>query len=147
MELLRLTNEDFVALVPLHIAYKEAIGEDAPSSSDLCALKNAIEDGRILFFGCRENDRLVGCCSVSITFSTFCYASSGVFEDFYILPAYRHRGIARALVRFAYENSGVASMTVGCAGCDLPMYKSLGFSIPIGNLLAYEHDIQRNYTV
>ena len=138
MEFIRLTNEDFNALVPLHIAYKEAIGEGVPSSEDLSALKDAIESGRILFFGCRENGLLVGSCSVSVTFSTFCYAPSGVFEDFYILPAYRHKGIARALVRFAYENSGVSSMTVGCADCDLPMYKSIGFSIPIGNMLAYE---------
>ena len=138
MEFIRLTNGDFNALVPLHIAYKEAVGEDVPSSKDLSALKDAIENGRILFFGCRENGQFVGCCSVSVTFSTFCYAPSGVFEDFYILPAYRHKGIARALVRFAYENSGVSSMTVGCADCDLPMYKSIGFSIPIGNMLAYE---------
>ena len=138
MELLRLTGADFDALVPLHAAYKKAIGEDAPSPDDLAALKDAIETGRILFFGCRENGALVGCCSVSVTFSTFCYAPSGVFEDFYILPAYRHKGIARTLVRFAYENSGVASMTVGCADCDLPMYKAIGFSVPIGNMLAFE---------
>ena len=138
MELSRLTSEDFDVLVPLHVAYKNEIGEDAPSPEELAALKDAIGNERILFFGCREKDLLVGCCSVSVTFSTFCYAPSGVFEDFYILPAYRHRGIARALVRFAYENSGVAAMTVGCADCDLPMYKALGFSVPIGNLLAFE---------
>ena len=138
MELFRLHGTDLDALVPLHIAYKDAIGEDAPSPEELEALKDAIGSGRILFFGCRENGMLIGCCSVSITFSTFCYAPSGVFEDFYILPAYRHKGVARALVRFAYENSGVASMTVGCAECDLLMYKALGFSIPIGNMLAFE---------
>ena len=138
MEFFRLTGADCDALIPLHTAYKEAIGEEPPASSDLDALKEAIERGKILFFGCREGDRLVGCCSVSITFSTFCYGPSGVFEDFYILPAYRHKGIAKQIVRFAYENSGVASMTVGCADCDLPMYQALGFSIPIGNLLAFE---------
>ena len=138
MELFRLCVADLDALVPLHIAYKEAIGENAPSPEDLFALRDAIDSGRILFFGCRENGMLIGCCSVSITFSTFCYASCGVFEDFYILPAYRHRGVARALVRFAYENSGVSSMTVGCADCDLMMYKALGFSVPIGNMLAFE---------
>ncbi len=140
MELFRLTDMDFDALVPLHIAYKEAIGEDTPSPEDLESLKDAIKTGCILFFGCREGNLLVGCCSVSVTFSTFCYAPSGVFEDFYILPAYRHKGFARALVRFAYENSGVRSMTVGCADCDLMMYKSLGFSIPIGNMLAFDTD-------
>jgi len=138
MELFRLHGTDLDALVPLHIAYKDAIGEDAPSPEELEALKDAIGSGRILFFGCRENGMLIGCCSVSITFSTFCYAPCGVFEDFYILPAYRHKGVARALVRFAYENSGVASMTVGCAECDLLMYKALGFSVPIGNMLAFE---------
>ena len=138
MELFRLTDADFDTLVPLHVAYKDEIGEETPSSDDLAALKDAIHNKRILFFGYRENGRLVGCCSVSITFSTFRYGSSGVFEDFYILPAYRHKGIARTLVRYAYQNSGVMSMTIGCADCDLPMYKALGFSIPIGNMLAYE---------
>ena len=138
MELFQLRGTDFDALVPLHAAYKEAVGEEAPSSDDLCALKDAIESNRILFFGCREDGLLVGCCSVSVTFSTFCYAPSGVFEDFYILPAYRHTGIARALVRFAFESSGVTAMTVGCADCDLSVYKALGFSIPIGNMLAFE---------
>ena len=138
MEFFRLTGADCDALIPLHTAYKEAIGEEPPASSDLDALKEAIERGKILFFGCRVDGLLVGCCSVSITFSTFLYGPCGIFEDFFILPEYRHKGIARRLVRFAYESSGVSSMTVGCADCDLPMYNALGFSIPIGNLLAYE---------
>ena len=138
MEFFQLNGADLDALKPLQIAYKKAIGEDEPQNSDLEALKCAMKYGRILFFGCRENGQLVGCCSVSITFSTYCYAASGVFEDFYILPAYRHRGIARKLVRYAYENSGVSSMTVGCADCDLPMYQSLGFSIRIGHMLAFQ---------
>ena len=75
---------------------------------------------------------------LTTTFSTFCYGPCGVLEGFYILPAYRHQGIARELVRFAYENSGAASMIVGCADCDLPMYRSLGFTVPLGNMLAYE---------
>ena len=138
MELFRLTGADADALLPLHIAYKKSIGEDAPTQEDFASLKHAIEDERIFFFGCRENGQLIGCCSVSITFSTFCYGPSGVFEDFFILPAYRHKGIAGALVRFAFENSGVMSMTVGCADCDLAMYKALGFTILIGNMLAYK---------
>ena len=138
MELFRFSRADFDALISLHKAYKEAIGEDMPTETDLEALRSAIENERILFYGCRESGRTVGCCSVSITFSTFCYGPSGVFEDFYILPEYRHQGIAKLLVRFAYESSGVISMTVGCADCDVPMYRALGFSIPIGNLLAFD---------
>lgn len=47
-------------------------------------------------------------------------------------------GIARELVQFAYSESGVRSLTVGCADCDIELYKSLGFSIVLGNMLAFE---------
>ena len=122
----------------IHTAYKAEIGEDAPTAEDRDRLRKAMDDGRILFFGAWDGEALVGCCSVTVGFSTFLYAPSGVFEDFYVLPAYRHRGIARALVRCAYEGSGVCSLTVGCADCDLPMYRSLGFSAELGNLLAFD---------
>lgn len=125
------------ALVPLQTAYKREIGEDAPSDEDLARLRDAIARGDILFFACRDSDKLVGCCSVSPTFSTFNYARGGVFEDFFILPEYRRKGIARQLVQFAFAESGVASLTVGCADCDVGMYNALGFSIPLGNMLAY----------
>ena len=136
---LPLTADDFPALVPLQIAYKREIGEDAPSDDDLSRLRDAIDRGDILFFACRDSEKLVGCCSVSPTFSTFNYARGGVFEDFYIIPEYRHKGIARELVRFAFAGSGVASLTVGCADCDVGMYQALGFSIPLGNMLAYDY--------
>lgn len=41
-------------------------------------------------------------------------------------------------VQFAWRESGVSSMTVGCADCDADMYQALGFSVPLGNLLAFE---------
>ena len=92
----------------------------------------------ILFFGVWDENALIACCSVTVGFSTFDYRPSGVFEDFYICSAYRHQGIARQLVQFAYRESGVSSLTVGCADCDVNMYQSLGFSILLGNLLAFE---------
>lgn len=93
--------------------------------------------GDITFYGCEMDGALVGLCSVSRGFSTFNYQASGVFEDFFILPEYRHRGIARRLARFAWEQSGVGSMTVGCAECDRAMYTAIGFTVPLGNLLAW----------
>ena len=83
-------------------------------------------------------DRLIACCSITPTYSTFNYQIGGVFEDFYIVPEYRHRGIARQLVGFAYRESGVGSLTVGCADCDVKMYRSLGFTIPLGNLFTFD---------
>lgn len=65
------------------------------------------------------------------------YGKSGVFEDFYIQPEYRHQGIAQKLVSYAYEQSGVSSLTVGCADCDVQMYQAIGFKISLGNMLAF----------
>ena len=38
----------------------------------------------------------------------------------------------------ALGSSAISSMTVACAQCDIQMYQSLGFSIQIGNLFAFE---------
>ncbi|MBR5908581.1 MAG: GNAT family N-acetyltransferase [Schwartzia sp.] len=126
------------ALWELQKLYKKEIGEDEPDGAGKDRLAEAIRTGSILFFGVFDHENLIGCCSVTVGFSTFNYLPCGTFEDFYILPEYRHRGIARELVRFARLESGVSSLTVGCSDCDLEMYKSLGFSIPIGNLLAFD---------
>lgn len=138
MEYCRLYSDNMQALWELHLLYKQAICEDKPDGDAFLRLKKALEEERILFYGAREGTKLVGCCSVTVGFSTFSYSSSGVFEDFFILPENRHRGIARGLVRFAYRESGVSSMTVGCADCDEGMYRALGFTLRLGNLLAFE---------
>ncbi len=118
--------------------YKQEIGECEPDNAGKERLAEAIKAGGILFFGAFDRESLIGCCSVTVGFSTFDYLPGGVFEDFYILPEYRHTGTARQLVRFARRESGVSSLTVCCAECDLQMYKSLGFSVPLGNLLAFD---------
>lgn len=138
MEYHRIKEPQTDALWELQILYKSEIGEEMPDEFSRGRLAEAIGKGQILFFGAWDGAALVGCCSITVGFSTFDYAPSGVFEDFYIRPEYRHRGIARKLVRFAYDDSGVSSLTVGCANCDIEMYQSLGFSIPLGNLRAFE---------
>ena len=138
MEYRRISISQLSQLWELQIGYKAEIGEDAPTAQDQARLQAAMEQKQIVFYGAWNDETLVGCCSVTIGFSTFLYAPSGVFEDFYIRPEYRHQGIAKALVQFAHADSGVSSLTVGCADCDLPMYQALGFSIPLGNLLAFD---------
>ena len=137
MDFVLVKTERFQELVNLQIAYKSEIGEDFPNKNDFESLKKAIEQGKINFYGCVCDGKLAACCSICLTYSTFNYDTAGVFEDFYILPAYRHKGIARKLVMFAYANSGVSSLSVGCADCDIGMYNALGFDIPLGNMLAY----------
>lgn len=83
-------------------------------------------------------------CSVTLGFSTYCYDTSGVFEDFYILPEERHRGIARALAVYARRESGVRTLTVGCAPADRAMYEAIGFSVSLGELLAWDASSRGN---
>lgn len=137
MQFIQITESYFEGLKKLQKAYKQAIGETLPGEREMARLLDALRQGGILFYGCLAEGDLVACCSVSLTFSTFNYQPGGVFEDFYILPQYRHRGLARQLVSYAVSQSGVRSLTVGCADCDRGMYQSLGFSIPLGSLLAY----------
>ena len=138
MQFIQIGRDRFSELKNLHTAYKAAIREDAPTELELCHLEEAVEQGKILFFGCTVDDSLVAVCSVCKAFTTYNYKIGGVFEDFYIAPEHRKKGIARKLVAYAFTQSNVASMTVGCADCDLEMYKAIGFKIPIGNMLAYE---------
>ncbi len=138
MEYCRINASQIEELWKLHRAYKAEIGEEMPCDADRESLKVAVKENRIRFYGAWDGDSLAGCCSVTIGFSTFNYAAGGVFEDFYICPPYRHQGIARELVRLARTESGVQSLTVGCADCDVLMYQSLGFSVRLGNLLAYD---------
>ena len=138
MEYRRIHVSGLDQLWELQKAYKAAIREDAPDNQDRGRLAHAVENGQILFYGAWDGEILAGCCSVTVGFSTFNYQPCGVLEDFYIVPEYRHQGIARALVQYAYRESGVGSLTVGCADCDVKMYEALGFTIPLGNLLAFE---------
>ena len=136
MRFVKIGTEMFDELKSLQKDYKVAIGEDVPSETELESLRKAIEQGHIHFYGCICDESLVACCSISVTFSTFNYDKSGVFEDFYIMPEYRHKGIARKLVSYAFEQSEVSSLTVGCADCDVEMYQAIGFQIHLGNMLA-----------
>ena len=138
MDYRKIDSSEVDALWDLQKQYKAEIGEDEPGEDGKERLADAIDMGRVLFYGVWQETTLIGCCSVTVGFSTFDYMPSGVFEDFFIRSEYRHQGIARHLVEFAHRESGVSSLTVGCADCDIQMYQSLGFTITLGNLLAFE---------
>ncbi len=133
----KINASEIDALWELQKEYKAEIGEDEPDNTGKKNLADAISKETILFYGVWKENSLIGCCSVTVGFSTFDYMPSGVFEDFFIRSAYRHQGIARQLVEFAYRESGVSSLSVGCADCDVQMYQALGFTITLGNLLAF----------
>ena len=72
------------SLWELQKLYKREIGEDEPDSAGKDRLAEAIKTGLIQFFGAFDHKSLIGCCSITVGFSTFNYRPSGVFEDFYI---------------------------------------------------------------
>ena len=92
----------------------------------------------ICFYGSFCDEKLIACLSISPFFSTFHYKSSALLEDFYIAPLYRGKGIAREMISFAFKESQIGSLFAGSAPCDEKMYASLGFTLPLGSLLAYD---------
>lgn len=125
----------------LESGFLSEIGEGHLTGGNRDRLFAAIREGRITFFLARRGYRVVGMCSVAPCFSTFACAAAGVFDDFFIEPAFRRQGIARLLTDAALtwcREQGYASVTVGCSAGDEDMYRALGFKTRLGTLLAWD---------
>ena len=122
-------------LLKLENGFKKDIGEEA-----LTEKKQAIREGKITFFVAKRGYRAVGMCSVAKCYSTFSCTDTGIYEDFYIEPAFRGKGVARKLAEAAQawcKGNGISSLTVCCAPCDEKMYHALGFDIGLGTTFAH----------
>lgn len=127
-------------LKKLENGFLKEIGESPATEEKQEQLAQAIRDGKITFFVAKREYRAVGMCSVAKCFSTFACTDTGVFDDFYIEPVFRKKGIARKLVLAAQDwckEKGLASLTVTCAPCDEGMYQALGFDVRIGSTFAH----------
>lgn len=126
-------------LLKLENGYKKEIGEEVLPEEKQKQLQQAVKDGNITFFVAKRGCRAVGMCSVVKCFSTFTCSDTGIFEDFFIEPAFRGKGIARMLADAAQgwcRENNIPSLTVCCASCDEGMYRHLGFDFPLGTTLA-----------
>ena len=126
-------------LLKLENGFKREIGEESLTKIQQKQLQKAVREGRITFFFAKRGYRAVGMCSVAAYYSTFSCSNVGVFEDFYIEPAFRNRGTARKLTEAAQSwcrENDIASLTVCCAACDEAMYQALGFNISLGTTFA-----------
>ena len=132
-------NENWEELLHLESGYLREIGEQPLTEEQQAQLFQAIQESRITFFLAKFEKQTVGICSVARHFSTFACTDTGVFEDFYVEPAFRKKGIARMLAQAAqswsYEQ-GLSSLTVCCAPCDVQMYQVLGFDTHLGHTYA-----------
>lgn len=135
-----LTDPEDWQLKKLENGFLKEIGEQALTEEQQEQLQRAIRDGKITFFMAKRGYRAVGMCSVAKCFSTFACSDTGVFDDFYIEPVFRKKGVARKLALAAQnwcKENGIASLTVCCAPCDEQMYQALGFDIPLGKTYAH----------
>lgn len=129
-------------LKALENGFLTEIGEGSATEEKQELLGRAIRDGKITFFVAKCGCRAVGMCSVAKCFSTFACTDTGVFDDFYVEPAFRRKGIARMLARAAQKwssDNALASLTVTCSPCDEGMYQALGFDAALGKTFAYLH--------
>ena len=127
-------------LKKLENGFLKEIGETPATEEKQERLAQAIRDGKITFFVAKRGYRTVGMCSVAKCFSTFACTDTGVFDDFYIEPVFRRKGIARKLAQVAQDwckENGLASLTVCCAPCDEEMYQVLGFDVRLGSTFAH----------
>ena len=134
-----LSAPDDWQLQKLENGFLKEIGEPTLSEEKQGRLFQAIRDGKITFFIAKRGYRAVGMCSMAKCFSTFSCSDTGVFDDFYIEPVFRRKGIARKLAQSAQNwcrENGIASLTVCCAPCDEEMYQSLGFDTQLGTTFA-----------
>ena len=126
-------------LKKLENGFLTEIGEEPVTEEKQEQLAQAIQNGRITFFLAKRGYRAVGMCSVAKCFSTFTCSDTGVFDDFYIEPVFRRKGIARLLAQAAQnwcKENNLASLSVCCASCDEQMYQSLGFYVRLGSTFA-----------
>lgn len=129
-------------LKALENGFLAEIGEGPATEEKQELLGRAIRDGKITFFVAKCGCRAVGMCSVAKCFSTFACTDTGVFDDFYVEPAFRRKGIARMLAQAAQKwsrDNALASLTVTCSPCDEGMYQALGFDAALGKTFAYLH--------
>ena len=127
-------------LKKLENGFLKEIGEQMLTEEKQEKLQQAIRDGKITFFMAKRVYRAVGMCSVSKCFSTYACSNTGVFDDFYIEPAFRRKGAARKLAQAAQQwcsDNTVSSLTVCCSPCDEGMYRALGFDVRLGSTFAY----------
>ena len=127
-------------LKKLENGFLKEIGEEPATEEKLEQLAQAIRDSKITFFVAKRGYRAVGMCSVAKCFSTFACTDTGVFDDFYIEPVFRKKGVARRLAKAAQDwckEKGLASLTVCCAPCDEGMYQALGFDVRLGSTFAH----------
>lgn len=135
-----LADPDDWQLKKLENGFLKEIGEQAATEEKQQQLTRAIRDGNITFFVARRGYRAVGMCSVAKCFSTFACTDTGIFDDFYIEPVFRRKGIARMLAQAAQKwskENALASLTVTCAPCDEKMYQALGFDVHLGKVFAH----------
>ena len=118
-------------LLKLENGFKKDTGEEPLTEEEQKQLQQAIKEGKITFFVAKRGYRAVGMCSVAKCYSAFSCTDTGIYEDFYIEPAFRGKGIARKLAEAAQawcKDNGISGEK---------MYHAPGFDTGPGTTFAH----------
>lgn len=134
------STDDISVLVTMLNLYKQDIGEDNIIEEQVKKLKEAIQTKQIEFYIIKDEEEIVGMCSITVGFSTFNFMKMGIFEDFFIKKEYRKKGLASILTNYVFQEMKrreIKSVWVGCSDSDIEMYNHLGFDFKLGNLYTW----------
>ena len=135
-----LDYKDFNAVLPLIQLFKRSVNENELGKTQLSALSNAVSSGNIEFFIAKQEEEIIGICSVSLVFSTYTCSDVAIFDDLFVLENRRGRGISRKFINYVFEKlkeRGVSSVW-SCSKNNSEQLKSLGFNLMLGDLLAWK---------
>ncbi|MEA5013305.1 MAG: GNAT family N-acetyltransferase [Candidatus Limiplasma sp.] len=135
-----LAREDFWQVLRLENGCKGEAGAPFLSQEQKDALEEAVLSGDIRFFVVKRSVRVIGMCSVSRIFSTLSCQKIGILGDFFMEPAFRKQGHAKALAQYVQKRcalEGLASLWALSPEGNLGMYEPLGFSAPPGHWVAW----------
>jgi len=139
MDIRRATLADFEQIAITINKFKLEVGENPLTAQMEAAVRGAFERGAIDFYIVCEDGVVLGICSLSRCFSTYAAAPAALLDDVYIAREWRKKGLLRKLVECARNDAaakGISSIMLGASAGDVGMYKSLGFDIELGTMLA-----------
>lgn len=133
MELRRATLDDLAALVPLFDGYRQFYAQPSDPARAERFLRERLELGESVIFLALDGEQPAGFVQLYPSFWSVAADRSWILNDLFVAPAFRRRGVGRALLERARthaEWSGARGMSLATQLGNHPaqrLYESLGW--------------------
>lgn len=133
MDLRRAVAADLPLLVPLFDAYRQFYRQPADPERAAAFLRERLALGESVIFLAHDADTPVGFVQLYPSFWSVAACRSWILNDLFVVPAYRGKGIGRALLdraRAHAESSGAGGMSLATQRDNLSaqrLYEALGW--------------------